>query len=194
MGTPDAETGFSLSYELTRDDIGDLVAGSQLLRRRRASARGQLVLAMLGAAAWTALTILPNFPSLRASPAPGWMYAVDAVAWIVFVRFCFLVWHLSLKQLARRTWRARQHGRYLTEVNPRGVSVTAPDRSERFIPWSAITGFQESDQSFYLLGPKGITVNELPKRGLQNAELIPSFRDFLDSSVGRQAAAQERTS
>jgi hypothetical protein len=194
MGTPDAETGFSLSYELTLDDIGDLVAGSQLLRRRRASARGQLVLGILGAAAWTALTILPNFPSLRASPAPGWMYAVDAVVWIFLVRLCYLVWHLSVKHLARRTWRARQHGHYLTEVNPRGVTVIAPDGSERFTPWTAIIGFWESDQSFYLLGRKSITVNELPKRGLRNAELIPSLRDFLDSSVERQADARERTS
>jgi YcxB-like protein len=193
MGAPDAETGFSLSYELTLDDIGDLVAGSQLLRRRRASARGQLALVILAAAAWTAFTVLPNFPSLRASRGPGWLYAVDAAAWIYLARCCYVVWHLSLKQLARRTWRARQHGRYLTEVNPHGVSVVAPDGSERFIPWSAITGFRESDQSFYLLGRKGITVNELPKRGLQNAELIASLRDFLDSSVGRQAAARERT-
>ena len=133
-----------------------------------------------------------NFPSLRvSSPAPGWMYAVDAVVGIFLVRRCYLLWCLSVKQLARRTWRARQHGRYLTEVNPRGVTVIAPDGSERFTPWTAITGFWESDQSFYLLGRKSITVNELPKRGLENVGLISSLRDFLDSSVGRQAAARE---
>jgi hypothetical protein len=194
MGTPDAETGFSLSYELTLDDIGDLVTGSQLFRRRRASARGQLVLGILGAAIWTAFTVRPNLPSLRASPAPGWLYAVDAVAWIYVASRCYVVWQLSEKHLARCTWRARQHGRYLTEVNPRGVTVIAPDGSERFTPWTAIIGFWESDQSFYLLGRKSITVNELPKRGLRNAELIPSLRDFLDSSVERQADARERTS
>jgi hypothetical protein len=194
MGTPDAETGFSLSYELTLDDMGDLVAESQLLRRRRASARGQLALGMLAAAAWTAFTVLPSLPSLRVSPAPGWMYAVDAVAWSYFATRWYLVWHLSLKQLARRTWRTRQHGRYLTEVNPRGVTVIAPDGSERFTPWTAIIGFRESDQSFYLLGRKSITMNELPKRGLPSAELIPLLRDFLDSSVERQADARERPS
>lgn len=134
MGAPDAETGFSLSYELTLDDIADLVAGSQMLHRRRSSARGQLVLGILGAAAWTAFTVLPNLPSLRVSPAPGWMYAVDAVAWIYFASRCYLVWHLSLRQLARRTWRARQHGRYLTGLNPRGISVIAPDGPSESLP------------------------------------------------------------
>jgi len=143
--------------------------------------------ALIGAA-FTAVTVVLDLPSVvKDSPgAPGWMYVVDGAIWGGLVAYqARIVWRLSPKRLARRTWRihAALHGRHSDEVGPDGVTCTAPDGTQVFIPWATIDRIGETGHAFHLIDHQGAVRNALPKRGLPSPDLIPALREFLNRSV-----------
>src|SRR5450756_3062268 len=87
MTSADPGAGFSLNYELQPDDLQDSIAA----RPQRKRQRTRLIFATVGwaliDAAFTAVTVALDLPSVvkNAEGAPSWMYVVDAAIW-----FCLL--------------------------------------------------------------------------------------------------------
>jgi hypothetical protein len=128
--------GFLLAYELRREDLQELYAAEPIRRRRRVRIVTAVPWALIGAA-FTAVTIALDLPSVRDSPgAPGWMYVIDCARCGGLVAYLArIIWRLNPKRLARRAWRAHAaiHGRHRDEVGPDGVRCTAPDGTQMFI-------------------------------------------------------------
>jgi hypothetical protein len=193
MTTAGPGTGFFLSYELQPGDLQEMEAASTVRRRRRARILFGMVPVSLFAAAFTAITVALDSPSLvKDSPgAPGWMYAVDIICWSLFVFWASVVWRLNPKRLGRAVWRAspQLHGRHHDEIDSRGVTCTAPDGTVTFIPWASLVRVRETEQAFHLLDDSGGVRISLPKRGLDGPGLIPMLREFLNHSVGGHSLA-----
>jgi hypothetical protein len=145
--------------------------------------------ALIGAV-FTTVTVAFNLTSVvkNSSGAPGWMYVVDAVIWFLVVYWGGIVWRLSPKRLARRSWRinVQLHGCHHDEVGPGGMTCTAPDGTQVFIPWASIDHLRETEHAFHLIDHRGDVRNALPKRGLPSPDLIPALREFLNRSVDGQ--------
>jgi hypothetical protein len=184
------EAGFSLTYELQPGDFKDLYAAGPKRKRRRAYITFNAALGALFGVVLTAITVALNLRSVvkDSSGAPGWMYVVDAVIWFLVVYGFCLVWWLSPKRLARRAWRSnvQLHGRHHDEVGPGGVTCTAPDGTQIFIPWTSVDGIRETKHAFQLIDHQDAVRTTLPKRGLSGSDLIPALREFLNRSIGRQ--------
>jgi hypothetical protein len=187
--------GFLLVYELQPEDLQDLYGAGPNRRRRRVRIMLTAVPWALIGAAFTAVTVALDLPSVvkDSSGAPGWMYVVDGVIWGGVVAYLAHVWRLSPKRLARRAWRihAEVHGRHRDEVGPDGARCTAPDGTQMFIPWATIDRIGETGHAFHLIDHRGAVRNALPKRGLPSPDLIPALREFLNRSVSAQPG-QER--
>jgi hypothetical protein len=148
-----------------------------------------VIWALIGAA-FTAVIVALDLPSVvkNSSGAPGWMYVVDAVIWFLVVSWGRIVWRLSPKRLARRTWRinVQLHGRHHDEVGPGGMTCTAADGTQVLIPWASIDRIRETEHAFHLIDHRGAVRDALPKRGLPSPDLIPALREFLNRSVDGQ--------
>jgi len=190
------DVSFSLAYELQPGDIADIATTSPARKRRRIRLIGGLAAWAPLAAAFTAVTVALDRPSVvKDSPgAPAWMYGIDVVTWLLAGVMGIAAWRLSPNRLARRAWRKspRDHGRHRDELSPAGVTSISPDGSEHFSPWTTLARVLETNNAFHLLTDDESFRHELPKRGLPSPDLIPALREFLNHSVGRQppAAAQ----
>jgi RimJ/RimL family protein N-acetyltransferase len=172
------------------EDLQVLIAASKPRRRRRIRVAAGLAAWTVIAIGLTAVTVGLDHPSLikGSSGAPGWLYVIDAFGWLVVVSMAGVTMRLSPKLMARRTWSARpeSHGRYLEDVGPRGVASLAPDGTQTYTPWSALAGMRETKDAFCLLGHDGAVHVVLPGRGLEDPQLIPALREFLNHSVNGQ--------
>ena len=194
MTTAGPGTGFSLSYELQRRDLAEMQAASKARRIRRAHQIAALVALALFGAAFTAITAAFDRPSLvKGSPgAPGWVYAVDAVTWCLVILAASRAWRLSPKGRARAIWRTapQLQGHHHDVVDNHGITSTAPDGTQVFIPWAGFARVRETEHGFHLLDDTGDVRGSLPKRGLDSPDLIPALRDMLNRSVGGQPPAE----
>jgi hypothetical protein len=191
MTTAGSGTGFLLSYELEPGDLQEMEAANIVRRRRRTRIMFGMVPLPLFAAAFTAITVALDSPSLvkDSAGAPGWMYVVDTICWSLFVFWASVAWRLSPKRLGRAVWRTspQLHGRHHDEIDSRGVTCTAPDGTETFTPWASLVRVRETEHAFHLLDDRGALRISLPKRGLDGPSRIPALREFLNRSVGGQS-------
>lgn len=185
--SPDRSPAFSLSYDLEPGDLRETYAAYPGRRRSRIRAATHLGAWGLIAVVLTLATMAMDEQSvpLNSPGAPSWMYAADLAAWLLAVWGIIWVVGLSPGRMAQRVWRALPEfrGRHRDEVTDLGVTSIAPDATQAFTPWSAVTGIRETDRSFQLLGETGRVRHELPKRGLQNPDLISPLRQFMHQAV-----------
>jgi YcxB-like protein len=193
MGFQEADTTFSLCYELQPDDVEEALAADGRRKRRRARALIDLSVCAVLALALTLLTVALDRPGLvnDTTGAPSWLYLADIVGWALVIRYAALAWRLAPKRQARRVWRTRKtlHGQYRDEVGADGVTGMQPNGSMTFIPWPAVAGFRESERTFCLLGADGAVCVLLPKRSLPDPALGPALAELLARKIGAPQAA-----
>jgi len=190
MTSADPGAGFSLNYELQPDDLQDSIAA----RPQRKRQRTRLIFATVGwaliDAAFTAVTVALDLPSVvkNAEGAPSWMYVVDAAIWFFVACGAVTAWRMSPKRLSRRVWHSNSqlHGRHHDEVGPGGITWIAPDGTQMSTPWANIDYIRETENNLNLIDHHGATRSTLPKRGLPGPDLIPALREFLNHSVNGQ--------
>ena len=80
-------------------------------------------------------------------------------------------------------------GRYHYEIAAGGLTVTVPDGTVSFVPWTLFSPVRESSERFFLSTrrSKGGTVLILPKRALSDQSSVRRLGEFLRESAGREA-------
>lgn len=193
MTDASADADFSLTYEVELADLRELQTVNAGRKRRRARVNLALVTSSVVAVAFTAITVALDQPSSGevSSGAATWMGAADTVIWLSAILAARASWRLSPRWLARRNWHANTEfpGRHQDEVGARGVTITAPNGIEIFIPWTVIARVRETKNAFYLLDESGRARAALPKRGLRSPDLIPALRAFLNNTVSAKPSA-----
>jgi hypothetical protein len=99
---------------------------------------------------------------------------------------CEIIWRLAPSRLARLIWKKipDSHGRHRDDIGPEGVTVTSPDGTQTFIPWSVIVSIRETSRGFVLRDRDGQVRVALPKRGLHDPALLPALGTYLREAVG----------
>ena len=184
MTDPDPNTGFTLSYSITADDLKEVLTRNPALRRRRARLIPGLVAWALLALLFTAAAVTQAQRSGQLSPADGLLL----ILWLPILGIVAVLLRLSPQRLARTALRKQQrlHGRHTIKVGSDGVTTIEPDGSQGFSPWTTIDRIHETGQAFHLFDIDGRMRARLPKRGLGNPDLIPALRDFVHRSVDDQ--------
>lgn len=187
MTSGDAEPAYSLEYSLKADDLRDLYATDDKLRTRRAW------IACLLAFSTSAAIVLINLGVQGVwSPRSG-AGRLFTPATFMLVALAITAgrhtWRLAPSRLARLSWKTAPNlrGQHRDDIRPDGVSVTSPDGTRTFVPWSVIVSIRETKRAFVLRDRKGQARVCLPKRGLPDPALLPALGAYL------REAARTRT-
>lgn len=179
MTSGDAGPAFSLEYSLKADDLRDLYATDDKLRTRRAW------IACLLALSTSAAIVLINLGVqgvLSPGPGAGRLF-IPAIAMLVALAISAgrLTGRLAPSRLARLSWKKAPNlrGRHRDDIGPEGVSVTSPDGTRTFVPWSVVVSIRETKRAFVLRDRNGQARVCLPKRGLPDAALLPALGAYL---------------
>lgn len=185
MTAGDAGPAFSLEYSLKTDDLRDLYAADDKLRRRRAWMACLLALCTVGAITLIMLGARGVW-SPHSQEAHLYIPAIGALV-AVAINAGYLLSRLSSARLARWNWKKTPdlRGRHRDDVGPEGVTVTSPNGIQTSIPWSVIASILETRRSFVLRDRSGQIRVVLPKRGLPDPALLPALGTYL-----REAAKQ----
>lgn len=177
---------FSLTYEVTAEDLREMLAISPILRRRRRrraiSFAGWAVLAPVATAG-----VAGQGPGLGDASLLGLAF----LFWLLCLISALTLVRFSPRQVARRYRHNHPElaGVHRDEVGPGGVTCVMPTGISVFMPWHTFAGLRETERAFYLLDDEGDCRQALPKRGLASPDLIPPLREFLAGAVGGQSAA-----
>jgi YcxB-like protein len=181
-----ANTGpaFSIEYSLKADDLTDLYTTNDKLRMRRS-------VQACGLGLCTAAAIFLIIQGVLGVWSPGSRVAIPffsliGVMLILAIGAGRAWWRLEPSRLARLDYNQHPeiHGRHRDDIGSEGVTVTSPDGSQIFIPWSAIASIRETGQAFVLRDGNGEARVVLPKRGLHDPALIPALGRYLRDAVG----------
>ncbi len=185
MTAGDAGPAFSLEYRLRPDDLMDLYSTDDRLRTRRVRAAGGL--ALLAAAAITLIILTTTGVGTHGWYALPLRFGGAAVLGGMATACCQIIWRLAPSRLARLIWKKIPdlRGRHRDDIGPEGVTVTSPDGTQTFIPWSVIVSIRETSRGFVLRDRDGQVRVALPKRGLHDPALLPALGTYLREAVAR---------
>jgi hypothetical protein len=186
---------FTLSYDIELDDVIEMTQMDARRRKFRRRAVLVLLVYLILVGALTALIVVLNRPSGVGPGAPGWMYVIATLGWLLILLALRAVWRLSPGVLARRIWRSRPgiQGPHSEEISDAGILIISPGPKTVFHPWSDYTSTEETTRAFYIAGGPAHRL-ALPKRGLPDASRIPELRQFLLLAIpggGDQAATTD---
>ena len=183
-----------LRYELSREDLREVMAASRLLTimRRSWMTAGVMFAALLA----TSLVLLRHVATQPAAYGAHRGLLLDEL--MAGAGLCLLlvgwsvrrVWRLSPGRQARQTlangvW---PRGTYEYKLRPDGVAWRAPDGSAVFLPWSALAGACETERLFLLMDAEGRSVRGfIPKAGRggpqPDAELGRLIRERIGAGI-----------
>ena len=177
---------FSLTYEVTAEDLREMLATSPILRRRR---RRRAV----SFAGWAVLAPVATAGVAGEGPGPGdaSLLGLAFLFWLLCLISALTMVRFSPRQVARRYLHNHPElaGVHREEVGPSGVTYVMPSGISMFMPWHTLAGVRETDRAFYLLDDEDRCKQALPKRGLAGPDLIPRLREFLAGAIGGAQAA-----
>lgn len=181
---------FSLEYEVQPPDLREVIVGTPGARRKLIAAVALAISWGLLTASFTAITVALNYPSVvkDSTGAPGWMYAVDLLLWLLTAWIAVTAWRHSAGRLARVAIQKRPEyqGRIHDHVETGGFRSIYANGTEIFFPWATIHRVRETTHTFQLLDHDDQVRGVLPKRGLQSPELLPALHTFLNHAVAGQ--------
>jgi len=152
------------------------------------------VLALSTAAAISLITLGVRGAWVPGSPVQPQLFVAIAMLGGVATSAGRVSCRLAPSRLARLSWKKvpELHGRHRDDSGPEGVTVTSPDRTQTFIPWSVIVSIRETGRTFVLRDRNGEIRVARPKRGLHDPALLPALERTFAKRWHASADCQHR--